>query len=105
MGDSQSLSGITDVLGQWAEGEGPLYRRLAERIRAAIAGGQLSAGTMLPPERQLAEAMAVSRSTVVSAFEDLKRSGHLEARQGSGTWVRGRVRPADEGNVELVEQL
>ena len=105
MGEALSLPGITDVLGQWSEGEGPLYRRMADRFRTAIDRGQLTAGTMLPPERHLAEALSVSRSTVVSAFEDLKRSGHLEARQGSGTWVRGRVRPADEGNRQLVEQL
>ena len=99
------LPAITGVLDDWSQGEGPLYRRLAERLKAAIDAGQLQAGTVLPPERHLAEALAVSRSTIVAAFEDLKRSGRLEARQGSGTWVRGRSRLADEGNRELVEEL
>lgn len=99
------LPAITGVLDDWAAGQGPLYRRLAERLRNAIDTGRLPSGTVLPPERHLAEALAVSRSTVVAAFEELKRSGRLEARQGSGTWVRGQPRLPDEGNRRLVEEL
>lgn len=105
MSEFLPLPAITGVLDDWAEGQGPLYRRLAERLRAAIDSGRLPGGTVLPPERHLADALAVSRSTVVAAFEELKRSGRLEARQGSGTWVRGRSRFPDEGNRELVEEL
>jgi DNA-binding transcriptional MocR family regulator len=105
MGEMLSLPLLEDLLDNWAIGDGPLYRRMADRFRVAIESGRLGPGTMLPPERQLADTLSVSRSTVVAAFEDLKRTGHLEARQGSGTWVRGRARPADEGNRKLVEQL
>ncbi|HEY8339652.1 MAG TPA: PLP-dependent aminotransferase family protein, partial [Egibacteraceae bacterium] len=45
-------------------------------------------GTRLPPERRLAQSLAVSRSTVVAAYEQLKSEGWLESRQGSGTWIR-----------------
>lgn len=100
-----SPAAIRDVLENWSRSAGPLYRRLAGGFRAAIDTARLPAGTMLPPERSLAATLGLSRSTVAAAFEELKRSGHLEARQGSGTWVRDQVRPADEGNVELVEEL
>src|SRR5687768_10976175 len=105
MGEMLSIPLLEDLLENWGVGDGPLYRRMADRFRVAIDSGRLAPGTMLPPERQLADTLSVSRSTVVAAFEDLKATRHLEARQGSGTWVRGRMRPADEGNRELVEQL
>ena len=47
------------------------------------------AGTRLPAERVLAEALAVSRTTVVSAYEELRGQERVESRQGSGTRVRG----------------
>ncbi|HSJ50740.1 MAG TPA: PLP-dependent aminotransferase family protein [Actinomycetota bacterium] len=67
---------------------GPLYRRLAEAIRAAIGRGELTSGSRLPTERALAVELAVSRSTVVAAYDLLRGEGWLESRQGSGTWVR-----------------
>lgn len=96
---------LATALAHWSTGEGPLYRRLAQGLRRAIEAGDLPSGAVLPPERQLADALAVSRSTVVAALEELKRAGVLQARQGSGTWVRGRARHADEGRRELVEAL
>lgn len=105
MAHELTSTAISGALQDWTASEGPLYRRLATGLRAAIEAVRLPPGTMLPPERSLAATLAVSRSTVVAAFEDLKRTGHLEARQGSGTWVRGRARLPDEGNVELVEEL
>ena len=69
-------------------GTGPLYRRLAEAIRAAIRRGELPSGTRLPTERALAVELSVSRSTVVAAYDLLRGEGWLESRQGSGTWVR-----------------
>ena len=105
MTDVLTTAGLRSLLGTWSDGEGPLYRRLAAALDSAIAAGRIPAAAMLPPERQLAEALGVSRSTVVAALESLKQSGTLEARQGSGTWVRGAPRLPDEGNRELVEQL
>jgi len=65
----------------------PLYQQLYRALRQAILGGQLSAGTQLPPTRMLATELAVSRTTVITAFEQLIAEGYLEARVGSGTFV------------------
>jgi DNA-binding transcriptional MocR family regulator len=100
-----TASDLTAALADWAHGAGPLYQRLATAIAALVDAGRLPARAVLPPERLLADALGVSRSTVVAAFEELKRTGQLEARQGSGTWVRARPRPRDEGNRELVQAL
>ena len=78
-------------------GDGPLYQQLAEALRRAVDRGEVPQGTVLPPERRLARELAVSRSTVVAAYDRLKVEGWLESRQGSGTWVRRPREPAREG--------
>jgi DNA-binding transcriptional MocR family regulator len=96
---------VAEALPGWAAGGGPLYRRLAAGLRAAVDERRLPGGASLPPERELASALGVSRSTLVAAFEELKRDGRIEARQGSGTWIRPLRRLPDEGNRELIEEL
>ncbi len=76
-------------LGTWAAGRGPLYRQLADALARSIERGDLQPGTVLPAERTLAESLAVSRTTLVSALDELKRRGWLESRRGSATWVSG----------------
>jgi DNA-binding transcriptional MocR family regulator len=76
------------ILGDWPRGEGPMYQRLAESIRAAIERGDLPAGARLPAQRVLARWLEVSRTTVVLAYEALSADQWLEGRQGSGTRVR-----------------
>lgn len=82
-------------------GDGPLYLRVSEALRQAVDRGELAQGTVLPPERTLARELAVSRSTVVSAYDRLKQEGWLDSRQGSGTWVRRPPEPA-RGGVDAV---
>src|SRR3954466_1909000 len=90
-----SLAAFLAVLGRWTEGGGPVYRRLAHAVRAAIERGEIRAGERLPSERLLAQRLAVSRTTVVSAYEELRRDRVIESRQGSGTRVAGSAaRPA-----------
>jgi GntR family transcriptional regulator len=66
----------------------PLYAQLAERLRAAIAAGELVPGEALPSVRHLAVRLRLNPGTVVQAYRDLERSGLVELRQGSGTFVR-----------------
>lgn len=66
---------------------GPLSRQLVQAVRDAVARGQLKPGEALPSTRALADALGVSRGTVVEAFDQLMAEGVLEARQGAGTRV------------------
>lgn len=75
------------MLGDWSRGPEPLQRKLADALRGAIARGDLAPGARLPAERALAQALAVSRSTVVAALEDLRGQGLVVSRRGSGTRV------------------
>ena len=80
---------IEAVLGMWSDGPGPLHRKLSDAVRAAVDDGRLPPGQRLPSERDLAGRLAVSRSTVVTAYDTLRSEGVVESRQGSGTRVRG----------------
>ncbi len=65
----------------------PLFRQLYEGLRQAILGGQIAPGTRLPSTRELAQALEVSRNTVLNAYGQLLHEGYLEGRVGSGTFV------------------
>jgi DNA-binding transcriptional MocR family regulator len=79
---------VVEALGHFPRGEGPLYQQLAAAIQTAIEHGDLLAGTRLLPERTLAAALKLSRTTVVQAYARLREAGTIESRHGSGTWVR-----------------
>jgi DNA-binding GntR family transcriptional regulator len=61
---------------------------VADELRAAIGEGRFEPGARLPSERRLAERFAVSRATIVSAFNILHGEGLIESRHGAGSWVR-----------------
>ncbi|EFL12851.1 predicted protein [Streptomyces sp. C] len=88
-------------LGRWSAGRGPLYLLLATRIRQLADDGLLPPGTPLPPDRRLTVALAVGRTTVVSAYETLRQEGRLIRRQGSGTRVAPAVLAPAEPRVTV----
>lgn len=65
----------------------PLYAQIAERLRLAIASGEVPAGTALPSVRQLASELRVNPATVVQAYRDLEGERLIVMRQGAGTFV------------------
>jgi len=69
-----------------------LSQQLQDALRDLIGRGGLPAGTVLPPTRQLAPALGVSRNVVLDAYSQLRHEGLLTARTGDGTRVSGRVR-------------
>ncbi|WP_329084291.1 aminotransferase-like domain-containing protein [Streptosporangium sp. NBC_01469] len=80
---------LTEQLGRWSAGRGPLYVLLAARLRRLINDGGLPPGTPLPPDRALASVLSVGRNTVVAAYDLLHQEGRIVRRQGSGTRVAG----------------
>lgn len=85
-----SADALADMLGGWADGADPLNEQLATAIARAIDLGLLPPGTRLPAERELARALALSRTTIVAAYDRLRLSGLVRSRQGSGTRVAAR---------------
>jgi DNA-binding transcriptional MocR family regulator len=78
---------LADLLGRWPAPDGPLYRLLAARIARLADTGELPSGLRLPPERDLADALSVSRNTVAAAYQQLRDEGMAESRQGAGTRI------------------
>jgi len=65
----------------------PLYFQVATRIEAAIASGELPAGSRLENEVSLSERLGLSRPTIRRAIQDLVNKGLLVRRRGIGTQV------------------
>lgn len=68
--------------------QGRLVDRVAQEIERLIVDGVLEAGTKLPPQRELAEQIGVSRTVIREAMHILETKGLLESRHGFGTLVR-----------------
>jgi len=64
-----------------------LFWRIVENIEASIDSGIYSAGSRLPPERELAETFNVSRPTIREAIIALEVRGRIEVKTGSGVYV------------------
>jgi GntR family transcriptional regulator, hexuronate regulon transcriptional repressor len=63
------------------------YRQIAEKLAAAITGGQYLLGDRLPAERELAKQFGMSRATVREALVALQNDGVLDVKHGSGVYV------------------
>src|SRR5258706_12550740 len=87
-----------------------LYRQIADQIAALIEKGEYGAGARLPPERDLAKQLGVSRPSVREALIALEVEGYVEVRVGSGVYVLGKqpktkrvALPPDSGPFELIK--
>jgi GntR family transcriptional regulator/MocR family aminotransferase len=80
-----------------------IYRQL----RAAILAGRIRPGEALPPTRELAQRLAVSRTTVSAAYDRLTAEGFLTGRVGAGTFVTAApaARPEPAPDVPGVRPL
>lgn len=78
-------STVTGLLGSWSDASGPAYRSLAERLRLLITDGRIAPGARLPSERELTDALGLSRTTVASAYRELRDRGYLTSKRGSGS--------------------
>ena len=93
----QSLFGLLKAIGVADAGTmprvRPMYRRIVEIVERGLATGATAAGARLPPERDLARALNVSRTTVVNAYRELESKGLVRGYVGRGTFVSARPDP------------
>jgi GntR family transcriptional repressor for pyruvate dehydrogenase complex len=80
-----------------------LYEQVAEQITVWISDNDLRAGDRLPPERELATRLGVSRATLSQALVALEVIGVVEVRHGDGTILRGS--PGSPGSTRIVEAI
>jgi len=88
------------------------FEETVERLGSAIRLGLLAPGAQLPPERELATRLRISRSTLRQALTALVQSGHLVSQRGrsGGTFVaeqpplsEGAEEPLDHGAWEVLD--
>jgi DNA-binding transcriptional MocR family regulator len=86
-------------------GSEPLYRQVARQIETMIHAGTLPDGFVLPPERRLAVALKVNRTTVLNAYRELKSRGLVASHVGRGTSVQRSPKPQAAGSGVPWRQL
>ena len=87
----------------------PRTPRSPARCGCSVLDGRLPLRTRLPGERELAEALGVSRTTATAAYAALREEGFLASRRGSGSWTqlpggrrrRARARPGRRRLIDL----
>jgi DNA-binding transcriptional MocR family regulator len=77
------------------DSELPAYLQIRNWLRGRILEGELVSGSRLPAERSLAQALGVSRSTVVNAYDELEAEGLVDGHVGRGTIVLGPLAAAE----------
>ncbi|MET7699976.1 GntR family transcriptional regulator [Streptomyces sp. NPDC005485] len=68
-------------------GSGTEFERVLDVLRTRIADGTYAEGTQLPPQRELADELGVSRDTVQRVMREMNSEGWIKSRQGSGSRV------------------
>ena len=69
----------------------PIWRQIADQIRAQCATKSLRPGDRLPSVRVLARELAVNQNTILRVYERLTMEGILDRRHGDGTYVAQKV--------------
>jgi GntR family transcriptional repressor for pyruvate dehydrogenase complex len=79
------------------------FEETVERLGSAIRSGLLAPGSKLPPERELAQRLQISRSTLRQALRALVQSGHLVSQRGrtGGTFVAEQPPLTEQGDEPL----
>jgi 2-aminoadipate transaminase len=78
---------IQKIERQFVRSSRPLYGHLVSLLESAISRGDIQSGARVPPERELAQRLRISRTTVVSAYRELESRGLLRGYVGRGTFV------------------
>jgi DNA-binding FadR family transcriptional regulator len=102
--------GVSGVEASWSRSlfrpvrDGNTFETTVERLAQAIKLGAVASGDRLPPERELAERMQVSRVTLREAIRALRQAGFVESRRGrgGGTFVVYRAAQASQEDAATV---
>ncbi len=90
-----------------SEKNGKTAEEVSVRLRDMIHSGELRAGDRLPPERDLAKLLGVSRPTLRAGIRSLSTVGILQSKQGAGTFVAARADSPmlDSSPLEMLSAL
>ena len=77
----------------------PVYRQIADQIRAMLVAGDFNPGERLPTVRQVAVDLGVNHNTVAEAYRNLAEEGWLSLERGRGALVVSRSTPVANPKV------
>jgi GntR family transcriptional regulator len=83
----------------------PVYRQIHDAVLLALARGDLRRDEQLPTIHELARQLDVNPNTVVRAYRELERGGHVVAERGRGTFASGATRPAKPKREGLLRTI
>ncbi|MEV0065567.1 MULTISPECIES: PLP-dependent aminotransferase family protein [unclassified Amycolatopsis] len=90
LGSRVSGTRLAVLLGEWRRrGSRQGAADLAAAVELQVLDGQLPIGTRLPAERELADALGVSRTLIGAALDRLRSTGVVASRRGAGSWISG----------------
>ena len=78
-----------------------LYESVIEQIMELIKNNELKPGDKLPPERELAEKLSISRGSLREAFRVLESRGIIKSKPGGGRYIR-EIRKNGHNNTENI---
>src|ERR1700677_2534237 len=88
-----------------ATGHSQLTLQVVAHVRALIASGKLRPGDRLPPERELARELKISRSSLRAGIGFLSAMGVLKSRHGAGTFVSSGPPALDSSSLSVLGAL
>src|SRR6266702_2143433 len=88
-----------------ANGHSQLTLQVVDHVRALIASGELRPGDRLPPERELARELKISRSSLRAGIGFLSAMGVLKSRHGAGTFVSSGPPALDSSSLTVLGAL
>jgi len=86
-------------------GHSLLTMQVVDHVRALIASGALHPGDRLPPERELARELKISRSSLRAGIGFLSAMGVLKSRHGAGTFVSSGPPALDSSSLTVLGAL
>lgn len=80
----------------------PVFTQVYRQIRLAILDQRLKPGSKLPSTRELSQQLTISRSAIVTAYDQLIAEGYVQGQKGSGTYVSSDIpAPATKSKPKL----
>jgi len=88
-----------------SSGHSQLTMQVVEHVRGLIARGEVKRGDRLPPERDLARQLKISRSSLRAGIGFLSAMGVLKSRHGAGTFVSSGPPALDSSSLSVLGAL
>ena len=82
----------------------PIYVQIMNKIREAIASGELKPGDRVPSVRELAQDFEVNPNTMQRALTELEREGLLISERTSGRFVTKEIKIIEEAKIQMAQK-